>query len=162
MAIEPVLNQFNLVVADMSATIRFYRRLGLTIPETDPEWTAHHRTAEMPGGIDLDFDSAEFARVWDNGWPIGPRMGVLGFRVSSREEVDHIYRDLTKAGYTGEQAPYDAFWGARYAVVQDPDGNPVGIMSPVDPASRKHLGRTYDVRSATAARSERRTWPTRC
>jgi catechol 2,3-dioxygenase-like lactoylglutathione lyase family enzyme len=136
MAHKPVLNQVNMVVTDMSATVAFYRRLGLTIPETDPDWASHHRTAEMPGDIDLDFDSAEFARVWDKGWASGPRMGVLGFSVSSREAVNDIYRDLTEGGYTGEQQPYDTFWGTRYAVIQDPDGNPVGIMSPVDPARR--------------------------
>ena len=27
-------------------------------------------------------------------------------------------------------------WGARYAVVEDPDGNAVGIMSPSDPDRR--------------------------
>jgi catechol 2,3-dioxygenase-like lactoylglutathione lyase family enzyme len=136
MADKPVFNQFNMVVTDMSATVTFYRRLGLTIPEADPDWASHHCTAEMSGDIDLDFDSAEFARVWDEGWSTRPRMGVLGFRVSSRDQVNDIYQDLTEAGYTGEQQPYDTFWGARYAVVQDPDGNPVGIMSPVDPARR--------------------------
>jgi uncharacterized glyoxalase superfamily protein PhnB len=30
----------------------------------------------------------------------------------------------------------EAFWGACYAIVEDPDGNPVGIMSPADPAFR--------------------------
>jgi catechol 2,3-dioxygenase-like lactoylglutathione lyase family enzyme len=134
---KPVLNQVNLVVSDMAATVAFYRRLGLTIPETDPAWESRHRTAEMPGDIDLDFDSAEFAREWDEGWSEGKRMGVLGFRVPSREAVDDIYRELTEAGYDAEQRPYDAFWGARYAIVQDPDGNPVGIMSPVDPARRR-------------------------
>jgi len=29
-----------------------------------------------------------------------------------------------------------AAWGARYAVVEDPDGNALGIMSPVDPDRR--------------------------
>ena len=80
----------------MSATVTFYRRLGLTIPEADPDWTSHHRTAQMSGDIDLDFDSAEFAVVWDKGWSSGTRMGVLGFRVSSREEVDTVYRDLRR------------------------------------------------------------------
>ena len=134
---KPVLNQVNLVVTDMAATVAFYRRLGLSIPEADADWETRHRTAEMPGDVDLDFDSSEFAREWDEGWSEGNRMGVLGFRVSSREAVDDIYRDLTGAGYNGEQRPYDAFWGARYAIVQDPDGNAVGIMSPVDPSRRR-------------------------
>jgi hypothetical protein len=38
------------------------------------------------------------------------------------------------AGYEGQQPPYDAFTGARYAVVLDPDGNAVGLMGPIDPA----------------------------
>jgi uncharacterized glyoxalase superfamily protein PhnB len=29
------------------------------------------------------------------------------------------------------QAPFDAFWGARYAIVEDPDGIAVGLMSPI-------------------------------
>lgn len=136
MAAKPVLNQVNLVVSDMAATVAFYRRLGLTIPDTDPAWDSHHRSAEMPGDVDLDFDSVEFAHRWDEGWSDGSHAGVLGFRVPSREVVDDIYEDMTSAGYAGEQPPYDAFWGARYAIVKDPDGNPVGIMSPVDPARR--------------------------
>ena len=41
-----------------------------------------------------------------------------------------------RSRYQGQQSPYDAFWGARYAVIEDPDGNAVGIMSPVDPDRR--------------------------
>ena len=43
---------------------------------------------------------------------------------------------LAAEGVPVQQEPYDAFWGARYAVVSDPDGNAVGIMSPVDAARR--------------------------
>ena len=130
----PVPDQFNLVVTDMDATVAFYRKLGLTIPDTDPQWQRHHRTAALPGGVDLDLDSGEFARHWNHGWRGG--MGVLGFKVDSRERVDELYADLAAAGYRGQQPPYDAFWGARYAVIEDPDGNAVGIMSPVDPDRR--------------------------
>jgi uncharacterized glyoxalase superfamily protein PhnB len=131
-----IFNKLNLVVTDMEAAIAFYRRLGLTIPDTAPEWAGQHRSASTSDGIDLDFDSTEFARVWDQGWGESHRMGVIGFGLPSREAVDETYGELTAAGYKSEQPPFDAFWGARYAIVQDPDGNPVGIMSPVDPARR--------------------------
>jgi catechol 2,3-dioxygenase-like lactoylglutathione lyase family enzyme/uncharacterized cupin superfamily protein len=127
---SPMPDQFNLVVSDMEATVAFYRRLGLTIPDSEPAFQSHHRSATLDGGIDLDFDSVEFARHWDTGWRGG--MGVLGFKVHSRERVDDVYADLTSAGHLSQQAPYDTFWGARYAVIEDPDGNAVGIMSPID------------------------------
>jgi catechol 2,3-dioxygenase-like lactoylglutathione lyase family enzyme len=134
---SPILDQLNLVVSDIQATVTFYRRLGLDIPDTDPEFQDHHRSARLPGGIDLDFDSAEFAKHWNAGSHSG--RAVIGFKVSSRERVDSLYSDLTASGYVGQQRPYDAFWGARYAIVEDPDGNPVGIMSPVDAERRAHL-----------------------
>lgn len=134
----PILDQLNLVVSDMEAALAFYRLLGLTIPDTDPAFRAHHRTARLPGGIDLDFDSTEFARHWDKGWQAGA--AVIGFKVDSRERVDAIYASLTGAGYRGQQEPCDAFWGTRYAIVEDPDGNAVGIMSPVDPDRRSSPG----------------------
>ena len=135
---RPVFNQVNVVVRDMDATVAFYRRLGLEIPDAGPGWQAHHRTAAMLGGLELEFDSHEFAQQWNGGvhsWA-EDGMAVLGFRVPSREAVDELYAELTNAGYRSQQAPYDAFWGARYAIVEDPDGNAVGLMSPSDAARR--------------------------
>ncbi len=138
---SPVFNQLNLVVSDMEATVVFYRRLGLTIPDLDGEWPNSHRWASLPGGFDLHFDTVEFARQWNQGWTARPGggMGVLGFAVESREAVDALYADMTGAGYAGQQPPYDAFWGDRYAVLSDPDGNAVGIMSPMSPDHRSAM-----------------------
>ena len=137
-----VLDQVNLVVHDMEATLTFYRRLGLAIPD-DSVWRtptgAHHAEVTMPNGPTLEFDSVELARSYHAGWREpegGGSRGVLGFKLRSRNAVDDRYADLIGAGYPGRQPPYDAFWGARYAIVQDPDGNDVGLMSPSDPGRR--------------------------
>ena len=61
---------------------------------------------------------------------------MLGFKVETRREVDDLVAELRAEGVAVQQDPYDAFWGGRYAVVSDPDGNGVGIMSPIDPAMR--------------------------
>jgi catechol 2,3-dioxygenase-like lactoylglutathione lyase family enzyme len=131
---RPVFDQVNLVVSDVEASVAFYRLLGLEIPDTDPEWSNRHRSATSLGGIDFDIDSQEFARQWDPGWTGGA--GVLSFKVDTREAVDERYATLTGAGYGSQAAPYDTFWGARFAIVEDPDGNAVGIMSPSDPERR--------------------------
>jgi catechol 2,3-dioxygenase-like lactoylglutathione lyase family enzyme len=129
------LNQVNLVVGDMQRSVDFYRRLGLRIEDGDPRWNRDHRNAEgAEGGASFDLDSLPFAGQW--GRVKRPGL-VLGFQVATREDVDRIYAELTAAGHTGQQPPYDAFWGSRYAIVCDPDGNLVGLMSPPDEAHRK-------------------------
>jgi catechol 2,3-dioxygenase-like lactoylglutathione lyase family enzyme len=140
---QAVFNQINLVVHDMEATLAFYRRLGLDIPDATVWRTAsggHHVEVRMPSGVCLEFDSLELARSYNAGWreqPVGGSRSVLGFSVESRAAVDQQYAALVAAGYKGSQPPYDTFWGARYAVVEDPDGNHVGLMSPLDPARRR-------------------------
>ena len=131
---RPVFNQINLVVRDMHAAVKFYERLGVEIAATIEPWDRHHRNITADEGIDFDLDSATFATQWNQGWPAGRTGAVLGFRLASAAAVDAAYADLTGAGYAGQQPPYDGFMGARYAVVEDPDGNSVGLMSPIDPS----------------------------
>ena len=92
MADGPVIDQFNLVVSDMAASVAFYRLIGFDIPDGDETWDEHHRSATVEGGIDLDLDSTSFAKQWDPGWRGG--MGVLGVKVASREEVDERHAAL--------------------------------------------------------------------
>jgi catechol 2,3-dioxygenase-like lactoylglutathione lyase family enzyme len=125
------LDQINIVVRDMDAMADFYQRLGVELRAGPPEWAPHHRNNAGSDGIDFDLDSEQFASVWNRGWPGGPGV-VLGFHVPDRQSVDRLFDELSAAGYAAQQPPYDAFWGSRYAVVTDPDGNAVGLMSPAD------------------------------
>jgi uncharacterized glyoxalase superfamily protein PhnB len=143
--IRPVFNQLNIVSGDTAASVAFYRRLGVAIPEPRiwrTDTGIHHVSAQVPDASEspqLDLDSAFFARVWNEGWRERPDLGgrvVVGFGVGARENVDRLHDDMTLAGYRSLQAPYDAFWGARYAVIEDPDGIAVGLMSDVS-ADRK-------------------------
>jgi catechol 2,3-dioxygenase-like lactoylglutathione lyase family enzyme len=132
------LHQVNLVVGDVVASRAFYARLGLDFTqESDTTWAPHHASA--PEGdvapIDVELDSTASVRTWNDGWPGGPGV-VLGFKTATRPEVDDLVAELAAEGVPVQQVPHDAFWGGRYAVVSDPDGNGVGIMSPPDPAMR--------------------------
>jgi catechol 2,3-dioxygenase-like lactoylglutathione lyase family enzyme len=136
---RPKLDQLNIVSRDPEASMAFYRRLGMDIPEQHVWRTptgAHHITGQRG---DFDIDSTAFAQVWNSGWKGQSTLAgrvVVGFSIDSREAVDALYADLTDAGYKGLQPPWDAFWGARYAVVEDPDGIAVGLMSPISPEFR--------------------------
>jgi catechol 2,3-dioxygenase-like lactoylglutathione lyase family enzyme len=136
----PALTQLNLVASDFTASVDFYRSLGLTIVERSaPDLGHRHAEVTLPNGFLLEIDNQELAATYNARWresPGGSRV-LLGFSVSARDEVDRIYAELTGRGYRGVQRPYDAFWGARFAIVADPDGNEVGLMSPIDEERRR-------------------------
>ncbi|SEP06741.1 VOC family protein [Actinacidiphila rubida] len=126
--ITPRIDLIGLVVADMAASLAFYRRLGLDIPPTaDAE---PHVEVPLPGGLRLAWDTIATVRSFDPDWTpaTGSRIS-LAFDCGSPEGVDAVHAELTEAGYTGTHKPWDAFWGQRYAVVLDPDGNAVDLFA---------------------------------
>jgi uncharacterized glyoxalase superfamily protein PhnB len=127
----PSLNLIGLVVADMGRSLAFYRRLGLDIPaaaDTEP-----HVEVTLPGGLRLAWDTVGTIRSFDQDWtpPTGGARVSLAFACDSPAEVDRVYADLVEAGYAGHRPPWDAFWGQRYAIVLDPDGNSVDLFAPL-------------------------------
>ena len=134
----PVLAGLSLFCRDVPATVAFYRRLGLAIDDGHP-WSGHHIEVPMSAGLQLEIDSIELTKAYDKGYREAGADGsrnVLLFRFPTRDAVDETYAVLTADGAPGHLPPTDAFWGARYAVVDDPDGNNVGLMSPIDPAKQ--------------------------
>lgn len=108
---EPVLNQLNLAVRDMGATIAFYRRLGLPIEVDDPE-EAEHVACRLSNGMMIEWDRTGFVSIW-NSSASGETGGtaVLCFALPSREAVNVVYGDLIAGGYQRRLQPYDAFSG---------------------------------------------------
>ena len=90
----------NVVVRDMVASLDFYRRLGIAVPEPGYGGGAHVQL-KMPGGFSLELDTAESARLWHAGWRADPASAkvVLGFMLPARQAVDDRYAELTSAGY---------------------------------------------------------------
>jgi catechol 2,3-dioxygenase-like lactoylglutathione lyase family enzyme len=126
--IAPRIDMIGLVVADLAASLAFYRRLGIDIPEAAE--TQPHVDVTLPGGLRLAWDTTETARAIDPEWTpaTGSRIS-LAFDCGGPAGVDEVYAELTGAGYHGHLKPWDAFWGQRYAVVHDPDGNAVDLFA---------------------------------
>jgi uncharacterized glyoxalase superfamily protein PhnB len=117
-----------MVVADMAAALRFYRLIGLDIPpEADAE---SHVEVITPNGYRLAWDTEALVRSFNPDWkaPTGSRVG-LAFKCVNPAEVDLLYAAVIAAGYRGVKPPWDAFWGQRYAVVDDADGNHVDLFA---------------------------------
>ena len=123
----PQLNAIGIISSDMSRSIAFYRLLGLDVPETPDEG---HVDTFLPNGVRLMLDTDDTIRSFRPEWTrqTGNQL-ALALECASPTEVDDVYRRVTEAGFHGEKEPWDAFWGQRYAQLQDPDGVPVDLYA---------------------------------
>jgi catechol 2,3-dioxygenase-like lactoylglutathione lyase family enzyme len=121
------LNASGIVVSDMARSIRFYRLLGLDVPETPDEG---HIDTFLPNGFRFMLDTEDVLRSFRPDWSreTGNQLG-LAFECATPTEVDEVYARVTAAGFHGEKEPWDAFWGQRYAELQDPDGVPIHLYA---------------------------------
>ena len=117
------------VVADMAAALAFYRMLGLDVP-ADADAEPHVEVA-LPGGLRLAFDTEATITSFHPAWkpPAGGGRVGLAFALPDPAAVDDAYAQLMGAGHQSELEPFDAFWGMRYATVQDPDGTGVDLFA---------------------------------
>ena len=123
----PRLNALGIVVSDMERSIRFYRLIGLDVPETPGEG---HVDAFLPNGVRFMLDKEDVVRSFRPEWQraTGNQLGIA-LECDSPSEVDELYARVTEAGFDGEKEPWDAFWGQRYAQLRDPDGVPVDLYA---------------------------------
>ena len=123
----PQLNAIGIVVSDMARSISFYQRSGSTFPDTPDEG---HVDTSLPNGLRLMLDTEETVLSFRPDWTreTGNQIS-LALECDSPAEVDEVYARVTAAGFRGEKEPWDAFWGQRYAQLQDPDGVPVDLFA---------------------------------
>ena len=99
---KPYLHTVGVVVQDMPATLAFYRALGLEIPAGEDHGPHVEYVAES--GYAIGFVAEAMVRQSDPQW-----------------------RD--SFGHPSYQAPWDAFWGQRFARVIDPNQNVVNLFA---------------------------------
>lgn len=122
-------NFIGIVTRDLSASLEFYRALGLDIPEGQDD--ADHVEIQLPGAMTLAWDPIETVLGFDLSYvmPAGSHRVAFAFAADSPDEVDRVIAELADAGHKVHTAPFDAPWGQRYATMHDPDGNAVDIYA---------------------------------
>jgi len=116
-----------LFVKDLTATIRFYESLGLDVEHVSDQFAR----GSWNGDAVLEFGTAALTRSYDPAWQESEGLSkvTINFELGSRESVDAMYEKLVADGFIGHLAPCDPLWQARFAIVEDPDGNYVGLHS---------------------------------
>lgn len=115
---------FSITTGNRKASLAFYAVLGFAVAE---DKHGNGRSCVDAPNQHFDIDDAEAVPSWNSG-SRGPGV-TLGFEVDTRDGVDQLVGQLRATGCNVQQPPYDAPWGRRVAVVEDPDGNAVSFMS---------------------------------
>ena len=110
---------------DMSKSVEFYRRLGLTIPEGDE--AKPHIEIKMLDELTFFLNNRPVAS--DNPALMGTASGsyaiLLEFYLKTEAAVVAKYDELIALGYTSYHTPFKTNIGMLFAFVNDPDGNTV-------------------------------------
>src|SRR4051812_28147707 len=125
---NPRLAVISIITNDMTAAVAFYEACGLLLSGGGPD----EPHSEFSGaGIAVMLDTREIATAIDPDWrpPSGGHAMALAFDCGTPDEVDATFDRMVAAGAGIAKKPWDAFWGQRYAVITDPDGNPVDLFA---------------------------------
>jgi uncharacterized protein len=125
---KPKVTLITLGVDDLERALRFYRD-GLGFSTKGIVGTEFEHGAvvfiELQAGLKLAlWPRADLA--WDAGIPRAPASATelsLGHNVDSKEEVDTVMTQATRAGARIVKPAQQTFWGGYAGYFQDPDGH---------------------------------------
>ena len=122
------LDAIGIVSTDLERSLHFYRLLSVGFARSED---SEHFEAPPTGGVRLMLDSVALVQKFEPEFKKVRGTGLsLCFKQESRKKVDEVYAAVTvQAGFQGQKAPWDAFWGQRYACVLDPDGNQIDLFA---------------------------------
>lgn len=121
------LDMIGIVTQDMAKSLAFYRNI-FTIPEgLDSEG---HVEITLENGLRFAWDTVAVIESFEPHYTFTPKQ-VGAFLCANAADVDKKFHELTNKGGKSEKEPWDAFWGQRYALVADPDGNVLDLFAPL-------------------------------
>jgi uncharacterized glyoxalase superfamily protein PhnB len=125
------LNAVGVVSTDLSKTISFYKLLGFTFGELSPD-EKHVESVGSAGSAKLMIDTQDVVKDIIGETPKPGNHSSFAVEYAGSSQVNEVAERIAKAGFSVSKEPWDAFWGQRYAVVEDPDGYKVDLYAQLD------------------------------
>ena len=122
-----------IAVADLAASLAFYRRLGLAIP-ADVDASGGAFRLPLPNGMVFFWETVGYIQGFDPSYRpgTGDRRVILEFGFATADDVNAMYDTLLATGARSRLAPVTWNGGdIRYAIVTDPDNNQISLRWPL-------------------------------
>ena len=122
------LNAVGVNSRNIPESLKFYKILGFEFPELKVG-EDHIETRPNSSGIKLMIDDAALAKEVLGEEPRPGNYSSFAVEYDTPAELNEIADKLKTANYKVFREPWDAFWGQRYAIVEDPDGHKVDLYA---------------------------------
>ena len=121
------LDAVGVTTSNLKKTVSFYTLLGFEFPAFKDE--EKHLEATSEGSARLMIDAKDIVKDIIGQDPQPGNHSSFAIQYDSPEEVNMVAEKVMNAGFNVIKEPWDAFWGQRYAVVEDPDGYKVDLYT---------------------------------
>jgi uncharacterized glyoxalase superfamily protein PhnB len=122
------INAIGVFTSNLAKTVEFYSLVGFKFPEFKSD-EQHLEATTAPGETRLMIDSKELIKSLIGEEPRPGNCSVFAVEFSSTEELDGVAKKVAESGFKIFKEPWDAFWGQRYCVVEDPDGHRIDLYA---------------------------------
>lgn len=113
---------------NIEKTIAFYSIIGFDFSNVDKE-EDHIEPKTPKGSARLMIDTVEFIKEHLGEIPKSSNISSFAIQFTKPEDLDKVVESLESNNFKVVKKPWDAFWGQRYAIVEDPDGYKVDLYS---------------------------------
>jgi len=122
------LNAVGITTSNMRKTVEFYSLLGFKFPDFKED-EAHLEPVTSEGSARLMIDTKDVVKDIIGENPKPSNHSPFALQYDDPKEIDEVIKQIRKADFKIVKEPWDAFWGQRYAVVEDPDGYRVDLYA---------------------------------
>ncbi|WKZ29997.1 MAG: VOC family protein [Candidatus Dojkabacteria bacterium] len=112
--------------SNLKETVRFYTLLGFTFESFAED--EQHLEPQHKNGARLMIDSKKLITEILGEEPRASNHSSFAIKYDSPEEVNKAAEAIAQAGFKIAKEPWDAFWGQRYCIVEDPDGYKIDLF----------------------------------
>jgi catechol 2,3-dioxygenase-like lactoylglutathione lyase family enzyme len=125
------LDAISVTSTDLEKTVRFYSVLGFVFRPCEKD-ERHIEPQTKPGDVRLMIDTADLIESITGSKPTPPNHSSFAMTCDYPSDVDAACEKIKAEGFVVTKEPWDAFWGQRYAIVQDPDGYMIDLFAPLE------------------------------
>lgn len=122
------IDAVGVISSNIKQTIKFYEILGFVFPDISGD-EQHIEAISKKGEVRLMIDSKEFF-IKETGLDL--KVGsasAFALLCENVDLVDSIAKSIGNNGFKILKEPWNAFWGQRYCIVEDPDGYKIDLFA---------------------------------